>query len=713
MNRFFTVSFLITATFFSCLLLPSTVWSNGESAAIIKEDRPMEMDADSIEFDNVTNTYHVEGNAIIRQNGTILRADEFFLDMGNGYTKALGRLRITDTMGNYITGSSIEMNMREKTATLVDGTLYFKKDNAYVRGALIRKTGAITYESDKTYITTCDCADDEVPTWSFSVKKVKIELEDYLSGRSVLFRIKNRPVFYIPYIRVPINTKRESGLLMPDFGYSELRGTKIDNAYFWAISDYMDATLFLDIETNRGAGQGLEFRGYRSNKSYTELFFYHFHEKDMDRVREFRSGEENLLRPASATHNRWEFKLHHNENFSNTFRIMSDIRIVSDDEYLLDLARDSKDRSLEGIESTLSITKNWKRASLVSEFRWFNNLTIEDDKTVLQRLPEVHFTVTGRKLLGSPLYFAMNSSAINFMRKSGVEGGRFDLQPRLSLPLMPGGLFELTPSVTPRWTGYILSSTDGDSSHNRFLYEFRTDAVTTLSRRFNTTGGLTHTIRPAIAYRYIPEEDQSSLPFFDDVDTVEAKNDIVYSLNMSLASIKGAGSLRARHEYLSLDLEESYNLSEERRDTAPGEKKRPFSEVSAELIIRPLTFLTLTSRGHFDVYHTYFADLVSTLSLLDKRGDRLNVTHSFDRSLDSRYIQGNASLQVVKTLALSYRQRYSLADERSLEKGYGLDYMHQCWGIVLTYTENLSEDIIFLTFSLKGIGDVLGFKVGN
>ncbi len=712
MHRSLTIPFLVVILL-GALTLPSPLWSNGETGTILKKDRPFEMDADSIVFDKVTNTYHVEGDATIRQEKTTLRADEIFLDMGNGYTKALGNLRITDTLGNYITGSSIEMNMNEKTATLVDGTLYFKRDNAYIKGPLIQKTGELTYESDRTSVTTCDCAEDEAPAWSFTVNKVKMKIEDYLSGRSVFFLIKDRPVFYVPYIRVPINTKRESGFLMPGIGFSELRGTKIDSAYFWAISKYMDATLYFDVETERGTGVGVEFRGYRSNKSYTELFFYHFLEKDIDRVRQFRSGQENLSRPESASDHRWELRVHHKEDLSKTFKIRSDVRIVSDDEYYLDHAKESKDRSLEGLESTISITKNWKRASLVTEFRWFDNLTTEDDKTVLQRLPEVFFTVTGRKLLNSPLYFAMNTSAINFMRKSGVEGGRFDIQPRFSIPMTPGGLFELTPSVTPRWTSYILTGTTEEKTPDRFLYEFRTDAVTTFSRRFNTEGGLTHSIRPAIAYRYIPDEDQSSLPDFDDNDMVEAKNDIVYSLNMSLASTKGEGASRARHEYLYLDLEESYNLSEERRKAAPGEKKRPFSEVIGELIIRPATFLSLTSRGHFDVYHTRFADLVSTLSLTDKRGDNLNVTHSFDRDVNSRYIQGDLRLQVIKPIALTFSQRYSLAEEMSLERSYGLYYTHQCWGFKLTYTENLSEEIIFLTFSLKGVGDVLGFKAGN
>ena len=695
------------------MLMPIPAWSNGNTSSILTRDRPMELDAEEIEYDKLTNTYNVVGNATLKQDNTTVSADEFLLDMKNGYMKAIGNLKIHDAAGNLITGSSIELNMDQKTATLLDGSLFFKLDNAYVKGPVIQKTGPITYESAYVSVTTCDCDSDEEPAWSLTASKVKMKIEDHLSGRSVFFRIKDRPFFYLPYIRVPINTKRESGFLMPDFGFSELRGTKIDNSYFWAISDNTDATFYLDVETKRGTGQGMEFRGYRNRNSYAEASVYYFAEKDIERVREFRSGQENLSRPESASNDRWEFNLEHYEHFSKTFNAKSNLRIVSDDEYYLDNSRDQNNRSLEGLESTFSITKNWKRASLVTEFRWFDNLTIEDDKTVLQRLPELHLTVTGRKVLNTPLYFAMNSTAINFMRKSGVEGGRFDIQPRFSIPMRPAGLFELTPTVTPRWTGYALTGPSIENSPDRVIYEFRTDAVTTFLRRFNTKGGLTHSVRPQVSYRFIPDEDQSTLPQFDSSDMIEAKNEVLYAINTTLASMRGEGDKRARHEYLFLELEESYDLSEERKESVPDVKKRPFSEVRGELILRPLRTLTLSSSGHFDVYHTRFSDLVSTLSLSDKRGDHLTVTHSMDRDVNSRYIQGDLRFKIIKPIALTFSQRYSLADERSLETTYGFFYDHQCWGFDLTYSENLSEKLMLLQFSLKGIGNIIGLKTAN
>ena len=74
------------------------------------------------------------------------------------------------------------------------------------------------------------------------------------------FRVKNFPVLYFPYMIFPAKTKRQSGLLMPDPGYSTRDGLTLNLPFFWAISDNTDATFNEYYMSRRGLMQGAEFR---------------------------------------------------------------------------------------------------------------------------------------------------------------------------------------------------------------------------------------------------------------------------------------------------------------------------------------------------------------------------------------------------------------------------------------------------------------------
>ena len=105
-------------------------------------------------------------------------------------------------------------------------------------------------------------------------------------------------------------------------------------------------------------GTGLEYRYIRRVGSEGEFYFYHFMEKDIDRVRSFRADETNLSRPETADDSRFLLKYSHREQAPFGFVFKADIKIVSDDEYFLDFGV-GDDRSLESLESTLSLSRNW------------------------------------------------------------------------------------------------------------------------------------------------------------------------------------------------------------------------------------------------------------------------------------------------------------------------------------------------------------------
>ena len=446
----------------------------------------MEIDADSIHFDQEASVYIAEGNVVARQNGITLMADKMVMDMEKGSLVATGNLRGLDEGGNELSGDSLVLDLDLNSAIFLNGSLFFKKNNIYIRSAEIKKTGPQTYEAGYTTFTSCDC-DYEVekyPAWSISTRSSKVTIGEYFTGWHSVFRVKSLPLFYLPYVQVPVMLERQSGFLMPTPGYSDVRGATLGNYFFWAISPTTDATITYDHDTKRGRGVGFEFRHYSKLRSYSELNLYYYREDDIDRVRGFRDNVANLSRPLSAGADRWEVKFSHDQALPLSLKLRADVNVVSDDEYLLDFEENKDRRSVASLESTVSVSKVWERYSLVLEFRRFDNLLNEKDEDVLQKIPELTFTALPRKIPRTPLYISMNSSAVNYIRTVGDEGQRLDIAPKLSMPLRPGDLFEVTPSITPRYTRYRVTGALGTSNPDRFIYEFRTDAVGTLFKNY-------------------------------------------------------------------------------------------------------------------------------------------------------------------------------------------------------------------------------------
>ena len=102
-----------------------------------------------------------------------------------------------------------------------------------------------------------------------------VTLDGYATLKHSTFQIHNVPVMYFPYFMYPVRIKRQSGLLMPEAGYSDSKGVIFNNSFYWAISDNTDATFFLDYASKKGPGEGIEFRYILNERSKGKLYQYY------------------------------------------------------------------------------------------------------------------------------------------------------------------------------------------------------------------------------------------------------------------------------------------------------------------------------------------------------------------------------------------------------------------------------------------------------
>lgn len=699
------------------LVLPSECLSAELPEKIFKEGEPVEITADYLTYDKETNTYFARGNVVITQGKSVVMTDAAMADLTTGIATAKGNIRGTDEAGDTFGGETLHMDIKEQTLVLAKGRLFFKKEHVYLTGDPMRKTGESTYEAEKALYTPCDCKEDENPAWSFYSRTAKVTLGEYITGWHAFFQIKGVPVLYTPYFSVPIKDERQSGFLTPKPGYSKMKGFILENSFFWDISKSQDATFFLDTQSVRGLGKGVEYRYIRTRKSQGEFSFYHFKEKDIERVRRFRKGAANRARPITANDDRWQLKYQHTENLPKGFNVKADINVVSDDEYFLDFGETGKERSLESIESNISVSKSWSHYSFVTQFRHFDNLLIKDKSPTLQRIPEMTFRGSDQRIYSSPFYLSMDSSLINFYRDEGVKGQRLDMQPRISLPLNPGGYFDFTPSIGPRGTWYLVKRDPNGRYTERYIYDVRADATTTFVRVYGAGFGemkaLRHTIRPKVVYSYIPEAIQTDQPVFDSVDHLPPTSSFTYSLNNILTGkFYDKNGAKSYLDIFYLDVSQTYDVNEATKKLeGDGVKRRPFSDVTLEAIIKPNDWLKITGKEKYDVNNRWPTSYDMSLDAHDARGDSLSVSERFLRA-KTRYVEGNVRIRVIRPLDFTYAKRYSIDQKKSLESIFGLEYKHQCYSITLTYTIRPEDKIVFVTFNLMGLGKVAALQ-GN
>ena len=690
-------SFIFILFFFSpCFLLPIEAQVSFLKTPESPGD-PIRIQADHIVYDGKEDTYTAEGKVEVWDGNRKLVADRVFLNSRTNEAEATGNVILIQGQ-DILRGARIKINVETKLGIIIQGSLFLKEKNFYLRGEEIERVGEDTYRVRRGNFTTCE---GDSPAWRFSGRETVLTLEEYASVRGATFEVKNIPLLYSPYLIFPVKTKRQSGFLIPRIAFSDIGGLEMDNAYFWAISKNMDATFYLDVGTIRGVGEGLEYRYIPRKDSQGTLYGYHIRETDAYR--------EKRTDPLDRSPDRWQWNLEHEEYFNPTLFARMRVRGFSDRQYFKDYGATVEDRSSEQAYSFVSLTQNWERFSLFGEARYTVDLR-QEDKTTLQNYPLVNFVSIRQPLFGSPFHFNMDSSYGYFWRERGDVGHRLDLYPRLSLPLRWGSL-EITPDLGARETVYR-SRNGTEETTTRELWDFKTTLATEVSRVFDIgtkrVSRLKHLIRPEITYAYAPEVDQSKIPAYD--VAVPKSNAITYGITQRLIGKVEEGPEKTRyHEFAYFKLSQTYDFSEANREVIPGSPLRqPFGVINSEIKVRWLQYAKIENIAVYDPNKSGFLSSYTFAELNDFRGDGLYLEHTWIKGSQDQ-INGNLKIRLLPSLDVSFGTRYSNFDRQTLETAYGLIYRHQCWSVDLSYVEKPSiagqpaEKKIMVLFSLAGV----------
>lgn len=678
------------------------------------------------------NHYVLEGNAEMRQLDLVLRADKLTYDTDTTDFSIEGHVRYQDR-GLLASADRASGNTDLDQCTLegVRYQLLSARGNGIAQVAVMEDTGHARF-TGATY-STCDLKDQQ---WAFAARQMDLDRDEGVGrAHDVTFRVLNVPVFWLPYLRFPLDERRLSGFLMPSIGFGERRGLDFTLPYYFNLAPNYDATLSPRLMTERGVMLGGEFRYLTDISSGSFNFDYLPHDR--------RVGSEELQYGESLPGSRWWYQWKDTSSFGSNWGASVNINRVSDSRYFEDFGRGLYSSAISFLPSSAYLNGHgdgWT-ASIGGDQYQITDPTLAEQYEPYRRLPRATFTAE-RALLGD-LTAGVNSEFVAFAKNHALEGQRIDLFPYLAYPIETAAYF-LRPQLGYRYTAYGLDHLEFANNpllssrhpHNGVpIFSLDGGLVFERSLHFGDAAW-TQTLEPRAYYLRVPYRDQSDLPVFD-------TQEVPFSFGQLFRSNRFVGSDRqmdANNLSLALTTRFLESATGEERISASIGQIRYFSEQRVQLPgVPPTDFSDSTYAGEIDLHlsdrwrvvldqqwnpNTRRTDL-STFSVQNRFGSEgiVNFSYRYRRNFLEQ-VDVSAALPITDGWRLIARENYALNNPlaspldphgtkgRTLERFVGVEHESCCiaWRVIARHwisdANGNSDNAIYFELDFKGIGSV-------
>lgn len=290
-------------------------------------------------------------------------------EISRRYAQLLERLMRTKLQPNLVFDSLPE-NEKIRTEKRRDAAQKFAIDNknklskasglqkvpGYIqmRAASLYKRGDGNYELKSTTLTPCKCEPGTPPIYGLSARTVEVEPEQYLTLKGATLDLFTVPAAYVPWVKMPIKTKRETGLLLPSF-FGSRSGSVSSQPVFITLGDHADTTVTVNYFSERGLRIDDEIRYQISPRSRLRLYgevlndskFQKEYDAALLKIERETAGQseeiqsEARLKVGKELSRRWFTQGSINYPVTSTISAKLDGEFVSDNRYLSDLGQDT------------------------------------------------------------------------------------------------------------------------------------------------------------------------------------------------------------------------------------------------------------------------------------------------------------------------------------------------------------------------------------
>jgi len=655
--------------------------------------------------------------------------------------------------------SSMEMRSKsDKITTDLDSEDITMINTSYsmscqpIRGEASRilKTGQEIYQLEDASFTTCPKEDN---SWRFKASNIELaQSDEWATFYNARFEVLDVPIFYLPYLTVPVNATRKTGVLIPSVSLDSKNGFELSVPIYWNIAPNYDATTTLNYMEKRGTQLDAEFR-YLLDVGQGEVEAEYLNEDAKFKEKGKRWGVS--WEHAGIYQKHWKFDIEYAQ--------------VSDITYFQDLNSNIGTRDEGQLKQSGEVsyrTQDWDMTMRVRDFQ-----VLVEDSNPYRLLPQIEFNYYSPQFY-KELDFTLHSHISKFATDDPTKpsANRVHLEPKLSLPLS-STWWSLTPEASLLYTYYSqdfdakkdASLSDLEEETSRTIPEVRINGAIYLDSTHKFLGEYLQTLEPKIQYLYVPEIDQSEI--------YGGKGDGGY--DSSKLQLDYYGLFRDR-QYSGVDYiaqANQFSVGATSRFYDDAYKERMNISFGQILYLagtgttnnsddnKNSSAWAIESDFNYDDYLFYHGGLQ-----FDSNVDELQIANStleyrFPRGyiqanyryVSKNYIESNVSFQDELNIITQHGiyqagllSQYNLGDNWALQGQYfhdtkedqmiealvGVTYLSDCWSFGLTYSDQLIapnsdsalpigsyepkyEDNLMLSIAIRGLGTNTGISSGS
>ncbi|HXV23546.1 MAG TPA: LPS assembly protein LptD [Alphaproteobacteria bacterium] len=698
-------------------------------AELPSEDQPVLLMADEVSYDRDLGVVTARGNVELSQGDRILLADTLTYNERSGTVAASGNVSLLEPNGDVAFADYVELTSGLREGVIRDIRVLLA-DGSRIAANGGRRRGETTEFAKGVYSPCPLCEEDptRAPLWQLKAVRVTHDREGHrIEYRDAWLEMYGVPIAYTPYFSHPDPTvTRQSGLLVPEFSFSNSLGPSVRIPYYFTLGPSADATFEPIVTSKQGIVLGGEYRRLlRTGEVDVNGSITRADRQDEDQG----ETENDVIRG----HIDGKARFDHDENW----RLGADLERASDKTY-----RRLYDFGNERTLTSQAFAERFEERSYgIGRGLWFEGLRDEDNNDEFPLIsPEVIHHYVGEPW-GTGNYLTFDAGLLNLSRLEGRDSRRLHSQAGWHLPYTSRHGFLVEIGATIEADGYWVNDVDPDSTEvnpadgedgitGRIFPQLSAELrypMVKYSERF------TQVIEPTVAVIAAPEDPNPDLIPNEDSQDFELDETNLFDPDRTTGIDQADGGQRvdygmewsaygAKGGAVSAFLGQSYRFSKS-EDFAPGSGiEDDLSDLVGRVDLAPIPDLDLIYRFRLDsrdlAAHRNELQLAAGTPDLNLRLSYIFLDDETDTQEfgDREEIFGLLRGRISENWSGSLFGRRDLELDRFLSYGFGLTYENWCLAISAEIRREEFDDqeidpetkvLLRITFkTLGGVGNL-------
>jgi hypothetical protein len=461
------------------------------------EDREIQVVADDIQYLKAERKIVATGNVLVVENEIELSADRAEVQIDTKDAEAQGHVIVRERGKAMISGDEAYFNFDTSQGSFPNGRFY--QYPWYGKGDELIQEKRNVIKAENVLITSCN-----LPETHYDLKAGSATFYpgDKVIAKNVTFRILGVPVFWWPYLIIPLN--RPLGNLSP--GYSDEWGGYIQTAKGFSINENIRGRLLFDWYSKRGFGFGAEVDYEFKRLGTGQVKLYGIRDDDAPDQRD----EDPFQDESRSEEDRGRVSWKHKARLDPYTTMQVQWHELSDEFFLQDFF-ESEHREEIDPQSFVTLTRNATTYSLLANIEKRTNRF----QSVGEKLPEIIFTWLRKPLFDTNFYYTNQEGFVNFTETASFSPDvsrtiQFFTDHELSYPMRFFQHYNFIPFMNFREDVYSKGKTK-EEKLSRYAFGLGFESSTRFFKTWDYTGdfmgielnGVRHIIEPSVEYNSI------------------------------------------------------------------------------------------------------------------------------------------------------------------------------------------------------------------